>query len=55
MAFATLLVEDRGAVRRITLNRPDKLNALNRQTLSELLEAFEAARPENQPDAPAGG
>ena len=43
MAFATLLVEDRGAIRRITLNRPDKLNALNRQTLSELLEAFEAA------------
>ncbi len=43
MAFATLLAEDRGAVRRLTLNRPDKLNALDRQTLSELLEAFEAA------------
>ena len=43
MAFDTLLIEDRGAVRHITLNRPDKLNALNRATLSELLEAFEAA------------
>lgn len=43
MAFDTLLIEDRGAVRHITLNRPDKLNALNRATLSELLAAFEAA------------
>jgi enoyl-CoA hydratase len=43
MAFSNLLVEDRGAVRRITLNRPDKLNALNRATLTELHTAFEAA------------
>lgn len=43
MAFSNLLVEDRGAVRRITLNRPDKLNALNHATLSELHDAFEAA------------
>lgn len=43
MAYETLLVEDRGAVRQITVNRPEKLNALNRQTLTELLGAFEAA------------
>jgi enoyl-CoA hydratase len=43
MAYETLLVEDRGAVRQITVNRPEKLNALNRATLTELLEAFEAA------------
>ncbi len=43
MAYETLLVEDRGAVRQITLNRPEKLNALNRMTLIELTAAFEAA------------
>ena len=44
MAFRTLLIEDRGAVRRITINRPDKLNALDRETLTELDQAFWQAR-----------
>lgn len=43
MAFANLLIENLGAVRRITINRPDKLNALNAQTLEELHQAFEQA------------
>lgn len=40
MSLSTLLVESRGAVRSITINRPDKLNALNRQTLVDLHSAF---------------
>lgn len=43
MSAQTLLVEDRDAVRLITLNRPDKLNALNRECLRELRIAFEQA------------
>ncbi|MET0256202.1 MAG: enoyl-CoA hydratase-related protein [Luteibacter sp.] len=43
MAFRTLTTTDRGAVRQITVNRPDKLNALNRETIGELTLAFRQA------------
>lgn len=43
MSYENLLIENLGAVRRITVNRPDKLNALNHQTLAELAAAFREA------------
>lgn len=38
-----LLVEDRGAVRILTMNRPDKRNALNTELTQALLDALRAA------------
>ena len=36
--FKTLVVEVEGRVGRVTLNRPEKLNALSRQLMSEIVE-----------------
>jgi len=47
MAHENLLIDDRKAVRTITINRPDKLNALNRQTITELEQALIAAHAED--------
>jgi len=48
MPYENLLITDRGAVRTVTVNRPDKLNALNRQTLTELEQALVAAHADGQ-------
>ena len=40
--YETILVEQRGAVTLVTLNRPQALNALNSQVLAELIAAFAA-------------
>jgi enoyl-CoA hydratase len=42
MNYENILVEQRGAVTLITLNRPKALNALNSAVLAELIAAFEA-------------
>ena len=38
MSYETILVEQRGAVTLVTLNRPQALNALNSQVLKDLIE-----------------
>jgi enoyl-CoA hydratase len=38
--YSTILVEQRGAVTLVTLNRPQALNALNSQVLADLIDAF---------------
>ncbi len=42
MSYETLIVEQRGAVTLITLNRPQALNALNSTVLTELIAVFAA-------------
>ena len=40
--YTTVIVENRGAVTLVTLNRPQALNALNSDVLRELIEVFAA-------------
>ena len=40
--YNTILIETRGAVTLVTLNRPQALNALNSEVLKELIDAFGA-------------
>ena len=42
MKFENILVEKTGALAYVTINRPKKLNALNKATIAELHEAFDA-------------
>jgi enoyl-CoA hydratase len=47
MSFRNLLLDDRGPIRWISINRPEKLNALNRETIGELQIAFDQARQDD--------
>ncbi len=40
MAYDTILVERRGPAVVVTLNRPEKLNALNQQMLAEFADVL---------------
>lgn len=47
MPYTNLLITDAAGIRTITINRPDKLNALNAQTIAELDQAFRAAQTDD--------
>jgi enoyl-CoA hydratase/carnithine racemase len=44
--YKTIIYEIKGTVCTITLNRPDKYNAINREMAAELLDAFRKVRDE---------
>ena len=47
MNFQNILFEENNNIGYITVNRPSKLNALNKATIAELNEAFESAREDH--------
>ncbi len=46
--YSTILVEQRGSVTLVTLNRPQALNALNSEVLKELISVFTAYDADDQ-------
>ena len=48
MNFENILVENNEGILQITINRPSKLNALNRETIDELHSAFEDAEDDDE-------
>src|SRR6476661_5720989 len=43
MPYETILTDLANSIFTITINRPDKLNALNTQVVRDLIDAFDAA------------
>lgn len=51
MAYETLLYEKRDGISWVTINRPEKLNALNQKVMKELRACFEAIRDDSEAKA----
>src|SRR5207248_10807280 len=45
--FQNILFDKKNSIAYVTINRPDKLNALNMATMQELRSAFEAIRDDS--------
>jgi enoyl-CoA hydratase len=50
MDYKNLLVEIKETIALVTINRPDKLNALNKETLEELSGIFEKFKTNDNVD-----
>jgi enoyl-CoA hydratase len=48
MAYETLLYDKRDSIGYVTINRPDKLNALNRKVMDELDDCFRAIQSDDE-------
>lgn len=48
MAYETLLYDKRNAIGYVTINRPEKLNALNRKVMEELLDCFQSLQKDDE-------
>ena len=48
MGYQNILVEEENEILYITIDRPSKLNALNRDTIQELHEAFSEAKDDDE-------
>lgn len=46
--YKNLIVEEKGSIGHITINRPEQLNALNVQTINELSRAFTRFKEQNE-------
>ncbi|HEY7750884.1 MAG TPA: enoyl-CoA hydratase-related protein, partial [Ignavibacteriaceae bacterium] len=47
MSFENLLLNIQNSIAVVTINRPDKLNALNKKTLSELETVFQKLKDDD--------
>jgi enoyl-CoA hydratase/carnithine racemase len=48
MAYQTLLYDKRNAIGYVTINRPEKLNALNHQVMEELFDCFQTLQKDEE-------
>jgi enoyl-CoA hydratase len=46
--YNNILSESKGAIHKISINRPNQMNALNKETIDELGQALQSAEESNE-------